>query len=150
MSTQLPELPEGYALSYAHVFNPDGRVVTSKWWMTASCRDAYAREEAKKKERFAVLNASRKAQAAPNAIRDEPSMTRQAVWQKAYRERKRLARLAAKVAEKKGRLCGCGEVLEKGKQLCPICRTCNRRETIRKSVAGWRKAQNGIACNTKL
>jgi len=150
MSTQLPELPEGYARSYAHVFSPDGRVVISKWWMTASCRDAYAREEAKKKDRFAVLNAARKAQAAPNAISEESDRARQAAWQRAYRERKRLARLAAKVAEKNGRLCECGEVLEKGKQLCPICRTCNRRETTRKSVAAWRKAQNGIACNTKL
>ena len=54
-TAELPPLPRGYTRSYAYVFDPQGEVVISKWWATASCKDAFAREEQKKLDRLAAI-----------------------------------------------------------------------------------------------
>jgi hypothetical protein len=47
--------------TYSQVFNPEGKVVLSKWWMTASCRDAYNKEVRAKEERMAAARAAKAA-----------------------------------------------------------------------------------------
>jgi hypothetical protein len=67
---KLPPLPKGYTRTYSQVFDAAGRVVLSKWWMTASYRDALKRETAIKGQRMAVARAARAAARQPNEVRE--------------------------------------------------------------------------------
>lgn len=57
---KLPSLP-GLRRTYSQVFDANGNVVLSRWWATASCRDAFARDAQAKVERMTAARAQRKA-----------------------------------------------------------------------------------------
>lgn len=58
---RLPALPKGFKRTHSQVFDSEGRVVLSKWWATASCRDAFQREEQAKITRMAAARPAREA-----------------------------------------------------------------------------------------
>jgi hypothetical protein len=58
---KLPRLPKGYSRSYSQVFDAEGKAVFSKWWMTASCRDAFIREHDIKAARLELARAAKAA-----------------------------------------------------------------------------------------
>jgi len=129
MSAKLPKLPEGYRRNYSKVFDPQGKVVLSKWWMTQSCADALAREAAAKVSR---MEGARAAKAAGTGESKAAIAKRLAQLREAQRKWRAKSK-EKEAAIEADRVCVCGEPLLNARQKkCADCKRENKRERNRR------------------